>query len=245
MLLGGCGKEEAAAPPDVSPPAPAADPVATGVEAIDEADYRRHVETLASDEFGGRAPGSPGEDLTVDYLVSRFTELGLEPGNGSSYTQDVPLASVELLNKPDLVISGGEGEDLALAYTAGQVMWTRRQVPETSLTDSDMVFVGYGINAPERGWNDYEGMDVQGKTVVMLVNDPGYATQDPDLFNGNAMTYYGRWDYKFGEAARQGAAGAIIVHDTLPAAYGWATVTNSWSGPQFDMADRKNKPRVG
>ncbi|HET6592591.1 MAG TPA: aminopeptidase, partial [Xanthomonadales bacterium] len=225
MLLGGCGKEEAAAPPDVSPPAPAADPVATGVEAIDEADYRRHVETLASDEFGGRAPGSPGEDLTVDYLVSRFTELGLEPGNGSSYTQDVPLASVELLNKPDLVISGGEGEDLALAYTAGQVMWTRRQVPETSLTDSDMVFVGYGINAPERGWNDYEGMDVQGKTVVMLVNDPGYATQDPDLFNGNAMTYYGRWDYKFGEAARQGAAGAIIVHDTLPAAYGWATVT--------------------
>jgi Zn-dependent M28 family amino/carboxypeptidase len=98
-----------------------------------------------------------------------------------------------------------------------------------------LVFVGYGINAPERGWNDYEGIDVEGKTVVMLINDPGYASQDPDLFNGNAMTYYGRWDYKFDEAARQGAAGGIMIHDTLPAAYPWSTVENSWTGRQFDM----------
>jgi Zn-dependent M28 family amino/carboxypeptidase len=244
-LLAACGKEEAAAPvktasdtPVTSPAEASAqisDPIAMGVEAMTETEYRRHVETLASDEFGGRAPGSPGEELTVDYLVKHFEQLGLEPGNGDSFTQDVPLAWVEATNKPELVISGGEGENLTFAYGPDQVMWTRKQVPEASIEASELVFVGYGINAPERGWNDYEGVDVTGKTVVMLINDPGYATQDPELFNGNAMTYYGRWDYKFGEAARQGAAGAIMVHDTLPAAYGWPTVENSWTGPQFDM----------
>jgi Zn-dependent M28 family amino/carboxypeptidase len=244
-LLVACGKDEAAAPvttasesPITTPeeaPAQSSDPIAMGVEAMTEVEYRRHVETLASDEFGGRAPGSPGEDLTIDYLVTHFKNIGLEPGNGDSYTQDVPLAWVEATSKPELVISGGEGEDLSFAYGPEQVMWTRKQVPEASIEGSDLVFVGYGINAPERGWNDYEGVDVTGKTVVMLINDPGYATQDPELFNGNAMTYYGRWDYKFGEAARQGAVGAIMVHDTLPAAYGWPTVENSWTGPQFDM----------
>jgi len=200
-----------------------------------EAAYRRHIEILASDEFGGRAPASPGEELTVDYLVQHFENLGLEPANGDSYTQDVPLAWLEVNNSPGLVISGGEGEDLNLAYATEQVMWSRQQVPQTSISDSELVFVGYGINSPERGWNDYAGVDVQGKTVVLLVNDPGYATQDSELFNGNAMTYYGRWDYKFDEAARQGAVGAIMVHDTLPAAYPWSTVTNSWTGRQFDM----------
>ena len=240
-LLTACGNEEAtgksSAPPPASTAAPTlpADPIAMGAEAMTEAAYRRHVETLASDEFGGRAPGSPGEDLTVDYLVREFESLGLDPANGESYTQDVPLTWVEVTNKPELIIKGGEGADLTLQYATEQVMWTRQQVAETSINDSELVFVGYGINAPERDWNDYAGVDVQGKTVVMLINDPGYATQDPELFNGNAMTYYGRWDYKFGEAARQGAAGAIMIHDTLPAAYGWPTVTNSWTGPQFDM----------
>ena len=238
LLLAGCGREEAAEQVSTAPqPAPAqsADPIETGVAAMGEAAYRRHVEILASDEFGGRAPGSPGEDLTVEYLVRHFEQLGLEPGNGDSYTQDVPLTWVEVSNRPDLVIRAGEGEDLVFEYGPDQVMWTRRQLEESTLGDSELVFVGYGINAPERGWNDYEGVEVTGKTVVMLVNDPGYATQDPELFNGNAMTYYGRWDYKFGEAMRQGAAAAIIVHDTLPAAYGWPTVENSWTGPQFDM----------
>ena len=240
-LLTACGNEEAtgqsSAPPPASTAAPtlADDPIAMGAEAMTEAAYRRHVEILASDEFGGRAPGSPGEDLTVDYLVREFESLGLDPANGESYTQDVPLTWVEVTNKPELIIKGGEGADLVLQYATEQVMWTRQQVAETSINDSELVFVGYGINAPERDWNDYAGVDVQGKTVVMLINDPGYATQDPELFNGNAMTYYGRWDYKFGEAARQGAAGAIMIHDTLPAAYGWPTVTNSWTGPQFDM----------
>jgi Zn-dependent M28 family amino/carboxypeptidase len=215
--------------------APLTEPAGVGEDAMTEADYRRHIETLASDEFGGRAPASPGEQLTVDYLTRAFTELGLEPANGDSYSQDVPLAWVNAMNKPGLVISGGEGDDMNLVYTRDQVIWTRKQVTDAAINDSELVFVGYGIKAPERNWNDYDGIDVRGKTVVMLVNDPGYATQDPELFNGNAMTYYGRWDYKFDEAARQGAAGAIIIHDTLPAAYGWPTVINSWTGPKFAM----------
>jgi Zn-dependent M28 family amino/carboxypeptidase len=218
-----------------SAPAEVADPVETAVEAMTEASYRRHIEILASDEFGGRAPATPGEKLTVDYLINHFEAIGLEPGNNGSFTQDVPLMRVTAVNAPDLTFSGGEGDDIVLAYGPDQVVWSRRQMPEAALEDSELVFVGYGINAPERNWNDYEGIDVTGKTVVMLVNDPGYATQDPDLFNGNAMTYYGRWDYKFGEASRRGAAGAIIVHDTLPAAYGWNTVENSWTGPQLDV----------
>jgi Zn-dependent M28 family amino/carboxypeptidase len=241
VLLSACNKQESGEQPSTqtpsttSAPAPQADPIAAGVEAMTEAAYRRHIEILASDEFGGRAPASPGEELTVEYLVRTFESLGLEPANGDSYTQDVPLAWVEVVNSPDLVISGAQGEDLQLTYGTEQVVWTRRQLAEAAINDSELVFVGYGINAPERDWNDYAGVDVAGKTVVILVNDPGYATQDPELFNGNAMTYYGRWDYKFGEAARQGAAGAIMVHDTLPAAYPWSTVNNSWTGPQFDM----------
>jgi Zn-dependent M28 family amino/carboxypeptidase len=247
LLLVACSKDESpdpqAAQQETLAKAPASehlaeevsDPIETAAEVMTEANYRKHVEILASDEFGGRAPASPGEELTVDYLVKNFEEMGLQPGNGESYIQQVPLAWVEVTNSPDLVIGGGEDEDLVLAYGPDQVIGTRRQVPEVSLENSDLVFVGYGINAPERNWNDYEGIDVTGKTVVILVNDPGYATQDAALFNGNTMTYYGRWDYKYLEAARQGAAGAIIVHDTLPAAYGWPTVENSWTGRQFDM----------
>lgn len=211
------------------------DPVTLAEDAIMEAAYRRHIEILSSDEFGGRAPASPGEQLTIDYLTDAFSSLGLEPANGDSYIQDVPLAWVNATNKPVMLISGGQDDNLELAYIKDQVIWTRKQVATASIEESELVFVGHGINAPERNWNDYAGMNVKGKTVVMLINDPGYATQDPQLFNGNAMTYYGRWDYKYDEAARQGAAGAIIIHDTLPAAYGWSTVVNSWTGPQFAM----------
>jgi len=211
------------------------DPVAIAEEVISEADYRRHIETLASDQFGGRAPGSPGEELTVNYLVEYFKSLGLQPANGDSFTQHVPLVSVEVTNKPDLIITAADGESLTLAYSTDHVVGSRQHLPEIAVEGSELVFVGYGIVAPEYGWNDYAGIDVKGKTVVILVNDPGYATQDPALFKGNTMTYYGRWTYKYDEAARQGAAGAIIVHDTLPASYGWPTVINSWTGPQFDM----------
>ena len=228
---------QAAAPPASQNTAndPISDPVTLAEDAISEAAYRRHIEILASDEFGGRAPASPGEQLTIDYLTDAFSSLGLEPGNGDSYIQDVPLAWVNATNKPGMRISGGKGDDLELAYIEDQVIWTRKQIAAASIEASELVFVGYGINAPERDWNDYHGIDVKGKTIVMLINDPGFATQDPELFNGNAMTYYGRWDYKYDEAARQGAAGAIIIHDTHPAAYGWSTVVNSWTGPQFAM----------
>jgi len=240
LALSGCDSnstqtqnQKAEASPDV--PVEVSDPIEEAAEMMTEANYRKHVEILASDEFGGRAPASPGEELTVDYLLQNFQGMGLEPGNGDSYIQEVPLAWVNVTNSPDLVLSGGEGDDLVLAYGPDQVVWSRHQVPKSGVDASELVFVGYGINAPEREWNDYAGIDVTGKTVVMLVNDPGYATQDPELFNGNTMTYYGRWDYKFDEAARQGAAGAIMVHDILPAAYGWPTVENSWTGRQFDM----------
>ncbi|MEE4173185.1 MAG: M28 family metallopeptidase [Xanthomonadales bacterium] len=240
LLLVACGEEPAQESPLAEPAAaPAAAPsgedlVQAAVDTMTEENYRRHVETLSSDAFGGRAPGTKGEELTVAYLIDHFEEIGLEPANNGVYTQDVPLVSVEIVNKPELVISGPDG-DVSLAYGPDQVIGTRRQVDQVALEDSELVFVGYGISAPERDWDDYAGIDVTGKTVVILVNDPGYATQDPALFNGNAMTYYGRWTYKYDEAARQGAAGAIIVHDTLPAAYGWPTVENSWTGPQFNM----------
>jgi len=206
-----------------------------GIEAISVEALTEHVKILASDEFEGRGPGTRGEELTVDYLINEFKAAGLKPGNGDSYTQAVPLTSVEAVNKPSLTIQSPSGQDMTLDYTKQQVIWTRHQTESVSIDDSELVFVGYGINAPEQNWNDYADIDVAGKTVVMLVNDPGYATQDDDLFNGNSMTYYGRWDYKYDEAARQGAAAAIIIHDTKPAAYPWSTVASSWTGPQFDM----------
>ena len=245
-LVSACGTEPASEPaapiavepPPVvmeAPPPASGDLVQTAVDTMTEENYRRHVETLSSDAFGGRAPGTKGEELTVAYLINHFEEIGLEPANAGVYTQDVPLVSVEVVNQPELTFKGPDG-DTVLAYGPDQVIGTRRQVDAVALEDSELVFVGYGISAPERGWDDYAGIDVKGKTVVILVNDPGYATQDPALFNGNAMTYYGRWTYKYDEAARQGAAGAIIIHDTKPAAYGWPTVENSWTGPQFNMA---------
>ncbi|MBV1900954.1 MAG: M28 family peptidase [Kordiimonadaceae bacterium] len=193
-----------------------------------------HIKTLASDAFGGRAPGTPGEELTVNYITTAFKAAGLKPANGDSYVQSVPLVSIQAKGTPSLTIAGGK-KALNLAFKTDQIVWTRKETSSAAIADSELVFVGYGINAPERGWNDYEGIDVKGKTVVILVNDPGYATQDDALFNGNSMTYYGRWTYKFEEAARQGAAGALVIHETKPAAYPWTTVENSWTGPLFDI----------
>ena len=219
-LVSACGTEPASEPaapiavepPPVvmeAPPPASGDLVQTAVDTMTEENYRRHVETLSSDAFGGRAPGTKGEELTVAYLINHFEEIGLEPANAGVYTQDVPLVSVEVVNQPELTFRGPDG-DTVLAYGPDQVIGTRRQVDAVALEDSELVFVGYGISAPERGWDDYAGIDVKGKTVVILVNDPGYATQDPALFNGNAMTYYGRWTYKYDEAARQGAAEEIL-----------------------------------
>jgi len=191
--------------------------------------YERHIATLASDEFEGRKPGTAGERKTVEYLVNEFKALGLAPGNGDSYLQQVPI--IEITAGSDAALSLGSAQ---LEYGKDMVIWTKRLVPEVSLADSPLVFVGHGVVAPEYGWNDYAGLDMRGKTAVILINDPGFATDNPQLFRGRAMTYYGRWTYKFEEAARQGAAAALIIHDDKPAAYPWDTVQNSWMGPQLD-----------
>jgi len=201
-----------------------------------------HVKVLASDEFEGRAPVSDGEERTVQYLEAEFKKVGAQPGNGESYFQDVPL--VEITPNPDmtLTISGGESP-MSFSYGDNVVAWSPQAKEKVDVKDSELVFVGYGVVAPEFGWNDYEGVDVQGKTVVMLVNDPGFATEDPEVFNGRAMTYYGRWTYKFEEAARQGAAAALLIHETEPAAYGWGVVRNTWMGKQFSLvAEDGNAP---
>ena len=201
---------------------------------------QRLVERLSSDEFEGRAPGTVGEKKTLDLLVAEFTKLGLKPGNGGSWYQDVPLVEITAKNVTPLTFTGGQAT-VSAAYGPEMVVGTyRTDGKRAEVKDSPVVFVGYGINAPEKGWNDYAGVDVRGKTVVILVNDPDYETKGlTGPFNGRAMTYYGRWTYKYEEAARQGAAAAIIVHDTVPAAYGWNVVQSSWTGAQ-QVADSAN-----
>ena len=207
---------------------------------INKEQLTEHIKVLASDEFEGRAPSSKGEELTLDYLTKQLTAIGFKPGNGDSFLQAVPMVSIEA--SPEMTLSIG-GKDYQ--YGHDMVMGSSRISDFEQLKDSELVFVGYGVNAPEYQWNDYEGLDVKGKTVVILVNDPGFATKDPALFNGNAMTYYGRWTYKYEEASRQGAEGAIIIHETAPASYGWSVVEHSWTGPQFGFVrEDLNKERV-
>ncbi|MEL6113190.1 MAG: M28 family metallopeptidase [Pseudomonadota bacterium] len=198
---------------------------------IDEVILRQRIKTLSSDEFAGRAPVTEGGAKTRAFLIEEMKAIGLVPGNGDSYEQQVPL--VEVTVDPAQSSLTINGEDLT--YGPQTVYWTKRVEESVSIQDTEMVFVGYGIVAPEYGWDDYAGLDVTNKTVVMLVNDPGFATQDDAVFNGNAMTYYGRWTYKYEEAARQGAAAALVIHQTKPAAYGWGVVEGSWSGPQLDL----------
>ncbi len=201
---------------------------------------KRLVKELSSDAFEGRAPGTVGEEKTLALLSSEFEKLGLKPGNKGSWFQDVPLVEIAAKNVSALSFTGGKSA-VSASYGPEMVIGTYRTTrPHIAIKDSPVVFVGYGINAPEKGWNDYAGLDVKGKTVIILVNDPDYETAGlVGPFNGRAMTYYGRWTYKFEEAARQGAAAAIIVHDTVPAAYGWNVVQSSWTGAQ-QVADNAN-----
>ncbi|HWH17856.1 MAG TPA: M28 family metallopeptidase [Allosphingosinicella sp.] len=197
------------------------------------------TQQLASDEFQGRAPTTAGEEKTVAYLAERFRRAGLQPGNKGSWFQNVPL--VETNATPTALTVIGGAQPLSFQWRTDMVANSYQVQPSIRLDNSDIVFVGYGINAPERNWNDYAGVDVKGKTVVILVNDPDYETEGlQGPFNGRAMTYYGRWTYKYEEAARQGAAAAFIVHDTRPASYGWNVVQSSWTGPQYNMDDPGN-----
>jgi Zn-dependent M28 family amino/carboxypeptidase len=196
--------------------------------------------TLSSDTFEGRAPTTPAEDKTIGYIAGRFAAAGLQPGNKGDWFQKVPLVEMNADSNMHLDISGGN-TPLSFAYKTDMVASSYRVVPQTDIRNSDVVFVGFGINAPERGWNDYAGADVKGKTVIILVNDPDYETKGlKGPFEGRAMTYYGRWTYKYEEAARQGAAAAFIIHDTFPAAYPWDVVVSSWTGPQLGLDAANN-----
>jgi len=196
--------------------------------------------TLSDDSFEGRAPATPAEDKTIAYIADRFAKAGLKGGGeDGGWYQKVPL--VELTANPNITLRFMGGKTpVNLAYKTDMMIQTFQVRPHLEVRNSPVVFVGYGINAPERGWNDYAGVDEKGKTVVILVNDPDWKTPTLDgPFEGRAMTYYGRWTYKLEEAARQGAAAALIVHDTEPAAYPFSVVVSSWSGPRlsFDEPD--------
>jgi Zn-dependent M28 family amino/carboxypeptidase len=192
-----------------------------------------HVNFLAHDLLEGRAPGHRGGDLAAKYIATQFRLAGLKPANGDSYFQQVPMVGITVDPSVRLRLSGDGGEAGGLAYREDFVAVAGVEQERIALADKELVFVGYGITAPEVPWDDYKGVDVKGKVLLMLVNDP--PSDDPEFFGGKALTYYGRWTYKYEEAARQGAAGAILIHNTEMAGYPWSVVQTSWSGEQFGL----------
>jgi Zn-dependent M28 family amino/carboxypeptidase len=250
-LLAACGAPESAAPDAAEPVAQqAAEPSAewpyhapTSPE-ITEADFAYRIATLADDRFAGRGPASERGEPAAQWIATEMEVAGLEPaGVDGSWFQPVALIEStldEAVSSFDITI---DGEPMGLSVGEDVTYWSQNPQEFVSLEASDLVYVGYGVVAPEYGWDDYAGVDVEGKTVVMLINDPGFINRG-EAFNGEAMTYYGRWTYKFEEAARQGAEGAIIVHQTEPASYPWGTVRSSWSGPQFILAAGANNDFV-
>tara|TARA_R110002073_G_scaffold4986_2_gene31700 strand:+ start:4244 stop:5986 length:1743 start_codon:yes stop_codon:yes gene_type:complete len=205
---------------------------------INARDLTERVKALADDTFEGRGPGTPIGEAAAAWIGAEMARIGLQPGgDDGTYFQKVAMVNQTIDPAQSfLTFTAPDGTEMPTVMKEDSVIWTKHQDLTTiSFEPSDVVFVGYGVVAPEYDWNDYAGQDVTGKTVVILVNDPGFATGDPALFKGNAMTYYGRWTYKFEEAARQGATAAIMVHETEPASYGWDVVKNSWSAAQSDL----------
>ena len=212
----------------------------TSDETIEPLTLQDSIAILASDEYGGRAPGTVGGKLTKNFISKAFKDNGLEKIN-KSYFLEVP--AVDIKQQPNSFFSiSFRNVDEKLIPGKDIVFWTKRTSDYEKIRSSELVFVGYGIVAPEHNWNDYDGIDVKGKTVVMLINDPGFSTGSPRLFNGRSMTYYGRWTYKFEEAARQGATAAIIIHDEEPASYPWSVVESSWSGSQLSLQRNSDDP---
>ncbi len=203
---------------------------------IVEADVSQHVKVLASDAFEGRAPGSKGEQRTTEYLIQQFQRIGLQPGNRGSWLQAVPYvqATLQHADQARLAIDGGKGR-FELDFGSDMVVGSPADEPHAAIKNSPIVFVGYGVDSPDQQWNDYAGLDLKGKTVVILVNDPGWNSQDPMLFKGRELTWYDHWTSKFEAAARHGAAAAFIVHDTAAAGYPWNVVRTGWSSPRFSL----------
>ena len=209
-------------------------------ENINEKNIHLHVKELSSDKFEGREPGTVGGELTKKYIQESFKSSGLQPIK-KDFLLEVPLSKMEVnLDESYLKFKKAKNQRVLIPGEE-TVFWSKRVQESIEIEDSEVLFIGYGIVAPEYEWNDYEGIDVKGKTLIALINDPGFKTQDPNLFNGNAMTYYGRWVYRFEEAARQGAEALIIIHETAPASYPWKVVQNSWSGKQIDL----KRPNLG
>ncbi len=229
--------------------APPTNELKSALDSINAADIMQHTKVLSGDEYEGRGPGTKGEELTVKYLTEQFQRLGLKPGNpDGTYVQKVPLAGMTATTSASFVAGG---KTIDLKFPQDYVSVSRRYAPESKVENSDLVFVGYGVVAPEFGWDDYKDVDVKGKTIVMLINDPAVpdaadaAKLDDKMFKGKAMTYYGRWTYKYEIASAKGAAAAIIIHETGPAGYPFEVVSGSWGRENFDIQrPDKNMGRV-
>ncbi|WP_181304197.1 M28 family metallopeptidase [Rufibacter sp. XAAS-G3-1] len=202
--------------------------------AVTRESYRQYVTALAADDMEGRKPFTNGEKKTLAYLEKEAKALGLEPGNGDSFLQEVPMVEITSSPAPTMTVKGKQS--MELKGLEDYVIWARRTQENVSIKDSELVFAGFGIVAPEYNWNDYAGLDVKDKVVVVLVSDPGFYSSDTTFFKGRTMTYYGRWTYKLEEAARQGARGCLIVHATEPAGYGFQVVQNNWNTSKFYLA---------
>ncbi|GAA0710496.1 M28 family metallopeptidase [Dokdonella soli] len=243
LLLAACQPQESApiagssAPAHPAKPAPVV-PTADGHYSADitAEDFAARLKKVSSDEFEGRKPGTQGERTTTAWIKDQFAQIGLKPGNRGDWGQTVPMVETTLLD-PDQVsatIKAGGGTE-TFAYRKDMIVGSLTASPAADIKESDIVFAGYGVDAPEYQWNDYAGLDVKGKTVIVLINDPGWGNHDDTLFKGRALTYYGRWTYKYEEAARKGAVACLIVHETPGAGYPWDVVVNSWSGPQDSL----------
>jgi Zn-dependent M28 family amino/carboxypeptidase len=226
------------------------DKLKPGLDAITPDGMLAHIKTLSSDEFEGRAPGSKGEELSINYIEEQFRRVGLKPGNpDGTFFQEVPLAGIK--SDPHMTFAVNGKPPMDLKFPDDFVASSARLQDKIDINSSDVVFVGYGIVAPEYGWDDYKDVDVKGKTILMLINDPPVpdpkdpSKLDEKLFKGRAMTYYGRWTYKYEIAAQKGAAAAVIIHETEPAAYPWQVVRTSWSKENFELdAPNKNMDAV-
>lgn len=208
-----------------------------GLEAIALKDLEAHIKVLASDEFQGRKPFTEGETKTIEYLEAQFRALGLAPGNGDSYLQEVPLVEITPTIDSTMLVRTSR-ERFTLRGFHDYVISSQRTDSSITWENESLVFAGFGVVAPEYNWNDYEGLDVKDKIVVVLVNDPGFGGDDTTFFKGNTMTYYGRWTYKFEEAARQGARGCLVVHNTVPAGYPFPVLQNTWNSAHLYLDSR-------